>query len=177
MDSLSTDSRGVGPSENVAPYALNVGTVGLTVEVGGVPVSGDIADKLDEDTCRFIFAYGELPVRGEVRPCGDNVELQLVIEVGHIPYTIESRVKRERLIEAVKSFNGNCPDGVGVERNQSISVRGITSLGTPITATRLISAITAMLWDFKPVLQSLDSHLPGLAQAFPHADSPRSAKA
>ena len=61
-------------------------------------------------------------------------------------------------------------EAVEVDRDQSIFVRGTVLLEAPVTATRLISSIIAMLFDIKPVLRSLGDHLPALAQAIPGWD-------
>ena len=62
-----------------------------------------------------------------------------------------------------------------MDRDQSIFVRGTTLLDTPVTATRLISSMVKMLFEFNPVLRSLADHLPGLAQAIPQSGSQRAA--
>jgi hypothetical protein len=156
-----------GAPQTPAIPILEANAVALTIDVGKLPRSGDIIDELDGKPCRFIFTYGELPVSGEVRPREDGVELQLLIEVGHVPYTVESRPERERLLEVIRGFNGKCPEGIDVDQNQSIIVRGTAPLDAPVTATRLISSMVAMLFDVKPVLRSLGDHLPALAQAIP----------
>lgn len=159
----------------MAAQIYEANATAFMIDVGNLPLSGDIIDELDGNECRFIFAYGELPVRGEMRPGKDKAELQLLIQVGVVPYTVESREKRERLLEVVKSFNGECPEGVAVDRDQSIFVRGTALLEPPVTATRLILSIVVMLFDFNPVLRSLADHLPDLAQAIPDSGSNRAA--
>ena len=77
-------------------------------------------------------------------------------------------VTRKRLLSVVKSFNVKSTDGVAVDRDQSIFVRGTALLELPVTTTRLISSIVAMLFDLNPVLRSLADHLPGLAQTIPN---------
>lgn len=174
MESVPThtpaDTPEDGAPQNPAIPILRANAAALTIDVGKFPRSGDIIGELDGNPCRFIFTYGELPVSGEVRPREDGAELQLLFEVGHVPYTVESREERGRLLEVVRSFNGKCPDGIDVDREQSIIVRGTAPLDAPVTATRLISSMVAMLFDVKPVLRSLGDHLPALAQAIPDWD-------
>ena len=175
MDSSLTPSLDDGTSQRVAAQIYEANATAFMIDAGNLPLSGDIIDELDGNACRFIFAYGELPVRGEMRPGKDKAELQLLIEVGMVPYTVESREKRKHLIEIVNSFNGTCPEGVAMDRDQSIFVRGTALLDTPVTATRLISSIVATLFEVNPVLRSLADHLPGLAQAIPESGSNRAA--
>lgn len=171
MDTILTRGPGDETSQSVAAQILKAKSAGLVIDIGDQPVSADIIDRLDGKACRFVFAYGELPVSCEVTPRNDMVELQLLIEVGHIPYTVESRENRERLLDVVKRFNGKCPENFGVEGKQSIFVRGGILLAAPLTATRLISKIVALLFEARPVLESLVAHLPDLAQAIPRFDS------
>ncbi len=171
MDPLLDD----GTSQRVAVQIYEANATAFMIDVGDLPLSGDIIDELDGNACRFIFTYGELPVRGEMRPGKDQAELQLLIEVGVLPYTAESPEKRGRLLEIVNSFNGKCPEGVAMDRDQSIFVRGTAPLDSPVTATRLISSIVKMLFEVNPVLRSLADHLPGLAQAIPESGSQRAA--
>jgi hypothetical protein len=170
MDAVVTNTPNDEAPQSPEIPSLRANTAALTIDVGNLPRSGNIIDELDGKACRFIFAYGEMPVSGEVRPREDKAELRLLIEVGHVPFSIESREERGRLLEVVKRFNGKCPEGIDVDRDQSIFVRGTALLDAPVTATRLISSIVALLFDVKPVLRSLGDHLPALAQAIPDWD-------
>ena len=167
MNPSLTHSLDDGASQGVSAPILKANAAAHMINVGNLPLSGNIIDKIGGNACRFIFAYGELPVSGEVIARQDQAELQLFIQVGVVPYTVESWETRKRLLGVVKSFNGKSTESVEIDRGQSIVVRGTALLDLPVTATRLISSMVEMLFELKPVLRSLADYLPDLAETIP----------
>lgn len=158
------------PLQTISAFALSASKGVCTVDFGSLPQSNDILSDIGGNGCKFLFSYGELPVAGEI--CADGApELRLQIDAGAIPYTIESRDGRERLLHVSKALNGLNSTAFRVEPGQYIRVRANAPLEPPVTAAQLLASIVGLLLEVHPVLQCLAEYLPDLAGVIPNWQS------
>jgi hypothetical protein len=119
----------------------------------------------DTRFCRFLFAYGELPVIGELRPGPSRFELRLSVVVGRLPYSVESRDQREEMLSIVRAFPTDTGASLVIAPDQSICVGTVTALPLPLTPAGLLTELVVGLFRVDPVLISLANILPDLAPA------------
>jgi hypothetical protein len=129
---------------------------------------------------RFLFAYGELPVIGELHSEPDSSELRLLVVVGRLPYSVESRDQREKMLDIIRAFPTELGESLIIAPDQSICVNTAAPMPADPTPARLLSEMVVRLFRLDPVLRSLADILPDLAPALgasPFADkgNPRAA--
>ncbi len=129
---------------------------------------------------RFLFAYGELPVIGELHSQPDSSELRLLVVVGRLPYSVESRDQREKMLNIIRAFPTELGESLVIAPDQSICVNTTGPMAANPTPAGLLSEMVVRLFRLDPVLRSLADILPDLAPALgasPFADTgnPRAA--
>jgi len=95
--------------------------------------------------------------------------------VGRLPYSVESRDERERMLKLIRAFPTDMGESLVVAPDQSICVSTAAPVPFPLTPAGFLSELVVRLVRLDPVLRSLADILPDLAPAlaaFPAAGSP-----
>jgi hypothetical protein len=114
---------------------------------------------------RFLFAYGALPVIGKLRSGPDGAELRLQVVVGRLPYSVESRDQREKMLKLIRTFPAELSESLVIGQDQSICVNVTAPLPGAPTPASLVTELVVRLSRLDPVLRSLADVLPDLAPA------------
>ncbi|GGF35244.1 hypothetical protein GCM10011611_46920 [Aliidongia dinghuensis] len=130
------------------------------LEAGSVTVGHDgaIARREPRGPIRFGFRFAGRTFEAEARPDADALLVEFTTEIGTLPYSVENRVLRSRLLRVLAGLRGT---GLEWELSprQGVRVGGRTRLTTPAIATRIVTAVVTALLPVKAYFDLLDEVL------------------
>ncbi|HLN25938.1 MAG TPA: hypothetical protein VK558_18360 [Patescibacteria group bacterium] len=140
-------------------FNLMLGDRRLPVDIHALAVDsdGDVVG-LGRQTFTFGFAYQSISYAAHYVEAGDLAHIDLVGQVGLLPFTAESleaRLAVSRILDAANSHLGpifRLEDG-------RIELFGAAEVVVPVTAVGLVSALAAFLLRVKPYVDCIDIYL------------------
>lgn len=106
----------------------------------------------------FSFRCHGIPVHCVADSTSEGGRLTLDAMIGAVPYTVESRAARERMLSAVRDRRG-----VLTTDGREVRARDRIAVPLPLSPVSLISGMTAFVLRLEPELELLATCLPGAA--------------
>lgn len=115
----------------------------------------------------FHFGYGEIPVSGTIRPEGEAYLVLVRAEVGLVPYSLENREARARLLTVI-GWIGRVGHGtVTLGARQTLVVSGERLIAPPLNAVAMVAGLTTLMIELHPLFEAVGDILPDLKGALP----------
>lgn len=109
--------------------------------------------KTERARLSFSFAFGGTRFQATTALGPNTLNLELMGDLGPLPYSAESRVARSAMLEMIAS--GDFRFGrFAIAKDQIVRVEGSIAIEQPLTPVALLTALTAFLVDLKPHLDS-----------------------
>jgi hypothetical protein len=107
---------------------------------------------------RFGFRFADRPFEAAVRPDDAGLLVEFAATIGVLPYSIENRTLRTRLLRVLSGLRGT---GLAweVSARQELRVGGRTRMDTPATATRIVATVVATLLPVRAYFDLLEEIL------------------
>jgi hypothetical protein len=127
------------------------------LEAGSVAVAQDGTmmrrDRLEP--IRFGFQFAGRTFEAEARPDDGKLRVEFATTVGILPYSVENRALRARLLRLLAGLRGT---GLFWElgAHQELRVGGRTRMETPATATRIVATVVTTLLPVRAYFDLLD---------------------
>jgi len=130
------------------------------LEAGSVAVlqDGTIGRREERAPIRFGFRFAGRAFEAEARPDGDKLLVEFAATIGTLPYSVENRALRGRLLRVLASLRGT---GLVWELGpqQQIRVGGRNRMETPAIATRIVASVVTTLLPVRAYFDLLDELL------------------
>jgi hypothetical protein len=130
------------------------------IEAGSVTVSADggIARRDRKEPIRFGFQFAGRTFEAEARPDDGKLLVEFTAVVGTLPYSVENRALRSRLLRVLAALRGT---GLiwQLGPRQEVRVGGRTRMDTPAIATRIVAAVVTTLLPVRGYFDLLDDVL------------------
>jgi hypothetical protein len=128
----------------------------LPLEIGAVQVDdeGRLTARDRDAPLRFRFVYAEVPFAAEVST-GQTPLVRLAADFGALPYTIESPAARRWTLRLIQASAARKRGRLELTRDKEIRLRAEAVPPAPYTPVSIMATVTALLLDFKPMLELL----------------------
>jgi hypothetical protein len=134
----------------------------LPIEVNSVSVSpeGLIEPRPEEGPVAFRFSFLGYDFSGQASGTADGAHLIIGADLLPLPYSIESRQRRQRALALLRATRHLPHTGLVTGLNMSLRAVGELPVERPLTAGRLVGAITVLLVELMPYLTLVTELLP-----------------
>jgi len=129
------------PSTDFAVRSLAI-AIEQPIEVDRVRVGedGHLWPRTGTEPIRFTFTDRGQRYFGRLVRVGGHARLHLSAAIGRVPYSIESRDGRKRVLDAMRNTRGLALGRLVVGPQQTVCLEGELAFEVPVTPDRLIAA-------------------------------------
>lgn len=128
----------------------------------------------------FRFVYREIPFLAGLKRDGDKTYLAIRADLGILPYTLEYREKRDRLLDCLALLTWTAPGPIMLTKHKRIAYRDKLEIPSALSPVNILAYLTKMLLKAGPYLEfmadplDLDPQSPGTDE--PAAEGPSEAE-
>ncbi|PCI32178.1 MAG: hypothetical protein COB54_07905 [Alphaproteobacteria bacterium] len=144
------------PLENTPPPTIF--NLGQLLDDVALQITGDSIDI----PSRFSFVWHNINFAGQVLLINDSqnqFSINLVANLGHIPFSAEDRAHRKKLLESFTPLFMKGDFRLAV--NSQIQMVMLTNFTGPVNAKRIMEVITCTLLDLQTDLKSVQASISG----------------
>ena len=121
---------------------------------------GQLWPRTGTEPIHFTFADRGLTFLGRLVRVGERARLHLAAALGQMPYTVESRDGRKRVLDAVRQSRVLKMGRLSVGPHQTICLEGELIFDAPVTPDRLIAAATLFVANTRTTVDRVAEALP-----------------
>lgn len=134
----------------------------LPIEISSVRVGSDgmIEARTEDNPVTFRFSFLGHNFSGQAFATADGAHLTIGADLLPLPYSIESRQRRQRALALLRATRHLPHTRLMTGANMSVRAVGELPVERPLTAGRLIGAITVLLLELMPYLALVTEFLP-----------------
>lgn len=153
------------PSTDLAVKSIAV-VMDQPIEVDRVQIGdgGQLWPRTGTEPIHFTFADRGQTFLGRLVRVGERARLHLAAALGQMPYTVESREGRTRLLQAMRSARPQM-GRLSVGPHQTICLEGELIFDAPVTPDRLIAAATVFVAHTRSAVDRIAAAMPPRKQA------------
>ncbi len=103
----------------------------------------------------FAFVYREIPFLAALRRDGGKTTLAIQADLGILPYSLEFREKRDRLLDCLALLDRAAPGAIALNRHKRIAYRDEIEIPQALSPVNILAYLTKLLLDAGPYLKIL----------------------
>ena len=144
------------------PMFAQIARQALPIEISSVSVSaeGMIEERGEDNPVTFRFAFLGHRFSGQAFATDAGARLVIGADLLPLPYSIESRERRQRALALLQATRLLPHTRLMTGANMSVRAVGELPVERPLTAGRLIGAVTVLLLELLPYLALVAEFLP-----------------
>ncbi len=153
---------------------VNLGTLGgrqRPVEIGTLAFGedGTVEHRPPPSPLDFRFVYREIPFLAALRSEEEKTTLAIEADLGILPYSLEFREKRDRLLDCLALLDQATPGAIVLNRHKRIAYRDEVEIPRALSPVNILAYLTRLLLNAGPYLDLLSEPL-ALNAKSPKAD-------
>ncbi len=127
------------------------------VEIGTIAFGedGTVEHRPPPSPLDFRFVYREIPFLAALRSEEEKTTLAIQADLGILPYSLEFRDKRDRLLDCLALLDRAAPGVIGLNRHKRIAYRDEIEIPRALSPVNILAYLTALLLDAGPYLELL----------------------
>ena len=160
--------RGGGSLTDIFPQPtdskVNLGALGgrqRPVEIGTITFSedGTVEHRPPPSPLDFRFVYREIPFLAALRREEEKTTLVIQADLGILPYSLEFREKRDRLLDCLALLDQATPGAIVLNRHKRIAYRDEVEIPQALSPVNILAYLTRLLLNAGPYLELLSEPL------------------
>ncbi len=154
--------RGGGSLTDISPQPsdpkVNLGALGgrqRPVEIGTITFSedGTVEHRPPPSPLDFRFVYREIPFLAALRSEEEKTTLVIQADLGILPYSLEVREKRDRLLDCLALLDQATPGAIVLNRHKRIAYRDEVEIPRALSPVTILAYLTRLLLNAGPYLE------------------------
>jgi hypothetical protein len=143
---------------------LDLGALGerqRPVEIGTLAFGedGTVEHRPPPSPLDFHFVYREIPFLAALRSEEDKTTLAIEADLGILPYSLEFREKRDRLLDCLALLDQATPGAIVLNRHKRIAYRDEVEIPQALSPVNILAYLTRLLLEAGPYLELLSEPL------------------
>ena len=141
------------------------------VEIGTLAFAedGTVEHRAAPSALDFSVVYREIPFLAALRRDAEKTTLAIQADLGILPYSLEFREKRDRLLDCLALLDQATPGAIVLDRHKRIAYRDEIEIPRALSSVNILAYLTKLLLNAGPYLDILAEPL-GLEPQSPVAD-------
>ena len=107
----------------------------------------------------FRFVYREIPFLAALRREEEKTTLAIQADLGILPYSLEFREKRDRLLDCLALLDRAAPGAIFLDRHKRIAYRDEVEIPRALSPVNILAYLTGLLLDAGVYLELLSEPL------------------
>ena len=143
---------------------VDLGTLGgrhRPVEIGtrAFDEDGTVEHRPPPSPLDFRFVYREIPFLAALRREEETITLAIHADLGILPYSLEFREKRDRLLDCLALLDRAAPGAIVLNRHKRLAYRDEVEIPQALSPVNILAYLTGLLLNAGPYLEFLSEPL------------------